>query len=337
MTRFVLRRLAVIPVALLLIHFLGFAYAHLARPLRAARNPMYASQAETEPLWPAYRDYMQGAMRLDSGAMPGARRDDLPSGHISDTPQTVAAAVRKASVASLGLLTIALVLSTLLGLLLGLLAARPEPPRVSRWLTALSTLGLAMPSFFIGSLFILAVFRYQIWHGYGTKLLLPMGGFGWDKHLVLPTLALMARPAVQIAQIVAGLLVDELGKQYVVAARSVGNSWPRILRRNALRNILAAVVLSVAGSVRLLVGELVVVEWLFEWPGLGRLLAWTLIPPAGTTLVEGVPLFLSPPVVAAVLMALGGAFLLTDLIAAILVRFFDPRLRTPAEEGLSHA
>jgi peptide/nickel transport system permease protein len=187
-----------------------------------------------------------------------------------------------------------------------------------------------MPSFFIGSLFILAVFRYQIWRGYGTRLPLPMGGFGWDKHLVLPTLALMARPTVQIAQIVAGLLVDELGKQYIVAARSVGNSWPRILRRNALRNILAAVVLSIAGSVRLLVGELVVVEWLFEWPGLGRLLAWTLIPPAGTALVEWVPLFLSPPVVAAVLMALGGVFLLTDLIAAILVRIFDPRLRTPA-------
>ena len=47
MLRFIIRRLAIIPVALLLIHFLGFGYAHLARPLRAARNPFFASLAVT--------------------------------------------------------------------------------------------------------------------------------------------------------------------------------------------------------------------------------------------------------------------------------------------------
>jgi peptide/nickel transport system permease protein len=78
--------------------------------------------------------------------------------------------------------------------------------------------------------------------------------------------------------VTAGLLAEEFGKQYVTTARSVGYTWRQIRQRNAMRNILAAVILTVASSVRLLVGELIVVEWLFRWPGLGSLLAYTLIP-----------------------------------------------------------
>jgi ABC-type dipeptide/oligopeptide/nickel transport system permease component len=49
---------------------------------------------------------------------------------------------------------------------------------------------------------------------------LPLTGFGWDSHLIMPALVLITRPTVQIAQATAGLLSDELGKQYVVAAAS---------------------------------------------------------------------------------------------------------------------
>lgn len=323
MTRFILRRLAVIPIALLLVHFLGFGYAHLARPMRAARNPFFASLADPAPLLPTYENYLQNALRLDFGTIPTNTSLEEP----------VFTAIGRASVASLGLMTIALVLSTLVGLLLGLLSVRPAPPRIARWLTIFSTIGLAMPSFYIGSLFVWASLSYLLRGGFGTQLPLPIRGFGWDKHLVLPTLALMARPSVQIAQVTAELLRDELDKQYVVAARSVGFTWRVILRRNALRNILASVILSIAGSVRLLVGELIVVEWLFVWPGLGRLLASTLIP-ASTSTPTQAPLFLNPPAVAAVLMIFAGLFLMTDFVAALLVRIADPRLRTTTEEGV---
>jgi len=316
MARFILRRLAVIPVALLLIHFLGFGYAHLARPLRAARNPFFASMADPAPLLPTYQSYLENARHLDFGQIPTSSSEQKP----------ILTVIADASVASLGLMALALLLSVILGLILGLLAARPNPPRIANWLTLISTLGLAMPSFFIGTLFIYATLTYLIQGGYGTQMVLPIRGFGWDKHLVLPTLALMARPTVQIAQVTAELMVDELDRLYVVSARSLGYTWRTILRHNALRNISASIILTIAGSVRLLAGELIVVEWLFQWPGLGRLLASTLIP-SGTSSPMQAPLFLDPPVVAAVLMVFAALFLMTDFIAAILVRVADPRLR----------
>jgi peptide/nickel transport system permease protein len=139
----------------------------------------------------------------------------------------------------------------------------------------------------------------------------------------------MARPTVQIAQVTAGLLADELGKQYVLAARSVGHTWRAIRWKHALRNILATVILTIAAGVRLLAGELIVVEWLFDWPGLGNLLAQTLIP-SGIVATRGVAervLFLNPPVVAMVLTVFAAVFLLSDLVASVLIKVLDPRLR----------
>jgi ABC-type dipeptide/oligopeptide/nickel transport system permease component len=72
-------------------------------------------------------------------------------------------------------------------------------------------------------------------------------------------------------------MVGELGKQYIIAARSFGHTWHDIRLRQAMRNIIATVILTIAKTFRILVGELVVVEWLFNWPGLGRMLASTLV------------------------------------------------------------
>jgi ABC-type dipeptide/oligopeptide/nickel transport system permease component len=93
-------------------------------------------------------------------------------------------------------------------------------------------------------------------------------------------------------------------------------------------------VLTTAGSFRLLTGELILVEWLFDWPGLGRLLALTLIPPRLAQ--TGGPgdqslYFLHPPLLAALLMAFALLFLLADATASLLARAADPRQR--AEEG----
>ena len=321
MVRSTLRRLAIIPPALLLINFAGFAYAHLVRPIRAARSPYLRLLPETEPLLPTYAAYLQNVLHFDFGAIPGSQ-------------EPIATTISRAGTASLGLLALALALSTVLGLLLGFWATRSNPPGVSRWLPPLSTVGLAMPSFYIGILCIVASISYIFWRGAGTEIPFPIQGFGWDRHLVLPTLALMARPTVQIAQMTSELLAGELRKQYIVTARSVGVPWLFVRWRHALRNILAPVILTIAGSLRLLVGELVVVENLFAWPGLGRLLAWTLIPGrvSGGGASLGAIMFLDPPVIAAVLTAIAGFFLLADFAASVLVRAVDPRLRAPEGE-----
>lgn len=322
MLRFILRRLTILPVALMLVNFLGFTYAHYARPIRAARTP-YVSAAEAGPLLESYAAYVETVSHLDFGmqlSVPGSRTGPVQLG------ETLFSAIR----ASLGLIGLALILSVIIGLVIGLSAVRNEPPGTARWLTWISTIGLAMPSFYIGSLFVMGSVFYLLWRGPGTDPLLPLDGFGWDAHLVFPTLALMARPTVQVAQVVAGLLSGELSKQYVVSARSLGYTWRSIRNNFAMRNVLAPIILTFAGMLRLLVGELVLIEWLFRWPGLGRLLAWTLVPPQLTS-TAGSPLFLNPPVMAAVLTVIAALFLTSDLLAAVLVRIFDPRLRDAGE------
>ena len=198
MTRFVLRRLLIIPVALLLINFAGFSYAHVVRPLRAARTPFFFGPLpQPAPLFPAYADYLEGGFGLN---------DPMPQGIAGG--QNVAQALGTACRASLGLFGLAAALSILLGLVLGMLAVRSRTGRVSRWLTFLSSAGLAMPSFYVGSLLILGSLAFVLWGRPGTHAPLPVQGFGWDLHLVIPALALMVRPTVEIAQMTAGLLVS---------------------------------------------------------------------------------------------------------------------------------
>ena len=266
MLRFIFRRLIFIPLVLILVNFLGFAYAHYARPIRAERTPYSRLDKEVGPLLAEYRAYLNTVLILDFSmelATPGSLR--------SNTPSTFGVLLKNATIASLGLLLLTLLLSTLLGFFLGLKAVRNEAQGVAHWLSLISTAGLAMPSFYIGSLFIFVSVYYVLRSIPGTNPPFPLDGFGWDKHLVLPVLALMARPTVQLAQVTAGLLSEELRKQYVIAARSLGYTWRSIHNTYALRNVIAPVIVTIAGLIRLLVGEQVLIEWLFRWPGLGRL------------------------------------------------------------------
>jgi peptide/nickel transport system permease protein len=325
MTRFLLRRLALIPLALVIVNFIGFAYAHISLRYQQAQNPFGSDALENAPpVLTLYVEYARGLLQGDSGAMP------VGAG------ESVAAAVGRAAGASVGLLALVFTLSLILGLGLGLWAVRVNPGRVSPWLLPPATIGLSLPSFYIGILFVVASVYYVLRGGEGVKPPFPLQGFGWDIHLVLPVLALLLRPTVQIAQVTAGLLSDELNRQYVVAARSRGNTWRRAQWRHALSNVLAPVLLAMASSFRLLVGELILVEWLFVWPGLGHLLAQTLVPPniASPASLSGHTIyFLHPPLVAALLTGFTLVFLVLDVVTSFAVRSVDPRLRAEAAHG----
>ena len=207
-------------------------------------------------------------------------------------------------------------------MLIGLLGVRLNPPGVRDWLTGVSILGLSTPAFFIGRLGVALLLLLTIYARLGS-VPLPIQGFGWDWHLILPLVALCVRPTAMIAQIVAGLLAGELGQQYIVAARGKGLAERRVIWHHALRNVWAPVAHALAGAVRLLVADLIVVEWLFGWPGLGFLMAATLIPAqvASATVDAG---FLDPPLVASLLTIFAAIFLITDLLAGALARAADP-------------
>jgi ABC-type dipeptide/oligopeptide/nickel transport system permease component len=323
MARFILRRLTLIPLALLGVNFIAFSFSHLAIYFHQLQNPFGSLGIQPVPIFSLYKSYLINSAHLDFGIMPDSTK--APMGQ----------AIIKAAGNSLGLLAAAFLLSTMIGLLIGLRAVRNEPAIASPWLVPISAIGMAMPSFYLGTLFILAGVYYSISGGPDAKPLVPIQGFGWDAHLILPVLALMVRPTVQIAQLASEFLSGELGKQYVVAARSHGNSWNTVRWKHALRNVLAPIILAVTSSFRLLIGELILVEWLFAWPGLGRLLTFSLIPPNVATvagLSGGTQYFLNPELITAVLTVFTLIFLIVDTLASISVRLVDPRLRATETE-----
>lgn len=310
MRRSALLRLLLLVAVLAGANFGGFAYAYLARS--TAGNPFFGNQADAGGLFPAYAAYVRqiSTASLTDVAVYG---DDF--GRV----------LLDATLASLGLLLVSLAVSIVIGITIGLLGVRVRPPGVRGWLTAVTTVGLSTPSFFFGRL-VVALFLLMIINVPGASMPLPIQGFGWDVHLVLPVIALSLRPTAQIGQIMAGLLAGELGRQYVTAARGKGLAEARVVRHHALRNVWAPVFQAMAGTVRLMVGELVVVEWLFAWPGLGYLLAATLIPAEfASASVES--RFLDPPLVASILTIFAVVFVLTDLLAGQAAAMADPRQR----------
>ena len=109
MSRFLVRRFVFIPLILVLVNFLGFTYAHHARPLRAERTPL-ARVEESGSLLPPYQVYLETMLNLDFGlelAIPGSLR--------SNVPNTFGELLGKATLASLGLLGLTLALSALAG------------------------------------------------------------------------------------------------------------------------------------------------------------------------------------------------------------------------------
>ncbi len=291
-------------------NFGGYTYAFLARTISG--NPFFARETQTGTLWSGYSHYVQGMLQGNFREV-AVYQDDF------------FLILGRAAIASAGLLVLALVISVGLGLLIGLLGVRLNPPGVRDWLTGVSILGLSTPAFFIGRLGVALLLLLTIYARLGS-VPLPIQGYGWDWHLILPLVALCVRPTAMIAQIVAGLLAGELGQQYIVAARGKGLAERRVIWHHALRNVWAPVAHALAGAVRLLVADLIVVEWLFGWPGLGFLMAATLIPAqvASATVDAG---FLDPPLVASLLTIFAAIFLITDLLAGALARAADPRQR----------
>jgi peptide/nickel transport system permease protein len=311
-----LRRLLIIPPILLAINFASFAYALIALQAQKTANPWGSAVNGPPPVWTSYLQAVSGWLQGDFGRMPG-------------TNEPIAGVLAAAAPNSLGLLAIAFVFSSILGISLGLLAVQVQPARLSRWLVPFTTLGLALPSFFLGALFITAAVVYLTQNSAATQFLIPISGFGWDDHLILPVLALLVRPIAQIAQTTSSLLVAELDKPYITAARSIGNTWNSARRRHAFQNILAPLILALAGSLRWMTAELILVEWIFAWPGLGRLLAYVLIPPqtAGPgSLGAAAVIFLHPALLACLIPLFSAIFLLSDAAASAAAQKVDARL-----------
>ena len=306
MLRFLLRRLLVFPIILLFANFIGFAFAFYFEPVVASSNPYISGEIVLPPIFPEYFAYISKFTNLDFG--------------LTYNGEPVLVAIARLSLNSFGLVALALILSIGLGIFLGRLAVKRDSLKVSSWLTLLSTLGLASPGFYIAILLISLFLLITI---YGPGLVIPFQGFGWDAHLILPVLVLMVQPTVKIAQVTGSTLVDELQKPYVKAGISFGLTFGAMKNRFAFRSVMAPILQAIAYSARLMVAELIIIERLFNWPGLGKFIGTVLQPATGF----GAPTVLTPSTMAALLTVLVLIFLFIDLITIFVARLIDPRLR----------
>jgi peptide/nickel transport system permease protein len=210
------------------------------------------------------------------------------------------------------LLGVSLALSVVLGVGAGVWSARSgRSPGI-----LLSILGLSMPSFFVALLLQMLVIFLTRQLG---RSLLPVGGFGWDAHLVLPALVLAARPFAQITRVTHISVTETLGEDFVRTARSKGLTSMLVWWRHILLVSAPPIITTVANSIRFSLSSLPVVELYFGWPGLGLTLLRTIARR-------------DDQLSAALALSLGLTFLVLTTISDLVVRRLDPRASGLAEQ-----
>jgi peptide/nickel transport system permease protein len=190
------------------------------------------------------------------------------------------------------------------------------------------------PSFFLAILFILLFYSHLHWlpaSGESTSLqpIRKITGFllidallrgnlhvAWDalRHLVLPSLVIALGPAISIARVMRGSLIDTMRLDHIRTARSKGLSEVRVILKHALRNSLTPVLAMTGLQVGLLLTGVVVVETVFAWPGLGLYTANALQ-------------FDDFPAVMGITLVFGVVYVVVNAIVDILQLVADPRLK----------
>lgn len=221
---------------------------------------------------------------------------------------------------TLTLMLTAVVIASLIGLVLGVISAQRPHSAVDRAATGFALAGYAIPEFWLGQLLILV---FAVGLGW-----LPAGGFrsvrveyaGFAlfldqvKHMILPMAALSFRYMAITTRLTRASLLEVMSEQYIVAARGRGLSETTILWRHALRAAALPVVTVIGYNFAFIVAGSALVETVFGWPGIGRLM-YDSIYTRDYPVLLGILLFVSVTVII--------VNLITDAFYAVL----DPRVR----------
>ena len=207
---------------------------------------------------------------------------------------------------SLLLATVAMAFSLLVGIPSGILAA----VRVGRfWDSAgklFALLGLSLPSFFVGLVLILVFSVYLGW--------LPSSGSGGVLHILMPAFALGWYFAAAHMRLTRSSMLEVLGSEYIKLARLKGLPQSLVIAKHAFKNALIPVLTLAGINLVLMINVAVVVETVFAWPGVGRLL------------YEGIS-FRDFPVVQGVVIMGGTMIVVVNLLVDVAYGVIDPRIR----------
>lgn len=222
--------------------------------------------------------------------------------------QSVTKVVLERLPATATLAATSIVLATLIGVLLGIVAALNRGKLLDTAAMIISLIGASMPVFWFGILMILLFSVHLRW--------LPPSGYGGGsiKNLVMPTIALGYGFAAIIARVTRSSLLEVLGMDYIRTARAKGLGKRVVNYKHALKNALIPVITVVGGQVGRLLSGAVLTETVFGWPGLGRLL------------VDSIQMR-DLPTVQGCLIVIAVAFVGVNLITDIMYAFLDPRIQ----------
>lgn len=306
MAQFVVRRLGYSLLSLLLLSLTIFLFVRvtgdpamlLVEP-GASREDLDAIRQRfglDRPLWVQYGLFLWSIVQGDFGQSFYYRMPVLDL-YFSRLPNSLLLALA------------AMTFSLVIGIPSGILAAVRVGGFFDRVGKVFVLLGLSLPAFWVGLVLILFFSVYLQW--------LPSSGAGTVWHLLLPAFALGWFFAAAHMRMTRSSMLEVLGSEYIKLARLKGLPESRVIAKHAFKNALIPVLTLAGINLIIMINVAVVVETVFAWPGIGRLL------------YEGIT-FRDFPVVQAVVLIGGVMIVAVNLLIDILYAVIDPRIRLEA-------
>ena len=245
------------------------------------------------PYYVQYLNFIKGAIHLDFGTS-------------YFTKEVVTDALFRCFKVTVKLACMSFIFASVIGIPCGIFAAVKRGKGIDTVVMVLSIVGVSAPAFWVA--IILQIL-------FGLKLnVLPISGFDTPASYILPSLALGARYAGNIARITRTSMLEVLGQDYIRTARAKGVPEKMVIRKHALKNALIPVVTVIGLQFGSLLGGATLTETVFAWPGVGRLL------------VDSIKSKDAPLVLGGVIM-MTITFSIVNLCVDILYAFIDPRIK----------
>jgi peptide/nickel transport system permease protein len=302
--RYILRRLAGLLFTFLIVSIVTFALMHAVPggPFDENKQPLPAAAKANilhkygldKPVWQQYLRYMWAAVHLDFG---------IP---FQSPTETVSGLIARVWPATLQLAGAVILLSYVLGLFFGIIAAVNQNTWVDRAVTALATLGFAVPNFVVG-VWLILIFSVSLhW--------LPTGGWGTWQKMIMPTLVYSLMPMSLVARYTRVNMLESLRADYVRTARAKGLGEKTIIFRHVLKNALLPLITVLGPQIPNIATGSIFIESVFRIPGLGRYFVTS-------TYNRDYPMIMATMLLAAFLW--GFTYLLSDILYTVI----DPRVR----------
>ena len=209
---------------------------------------------------------------------------------------------------------IAFIFVTIFGLSLGVIAAIRQDKPADHAISLFSYIGISVPEFFWAIVGIIVFARYLGWLPSGGSGNISDGFFAWASYLVLPVATLTFTLIAHVSRLTRSSMIETLRSQYVRNARAKGLPESVVIKRHAMRNALLPAITVLAVDVGWLLGNIVVVEAVFSYPGIGRLLLFA---------IERHDL----PLIQAGILLIAAVYCFANLAADLLYAYFNPKIR----------